>query len=294
MKQVDTSMQLFSTVFKNFVDSQWNDVDSRLHQAIKYCLEGEGKRVRASIAMLVCAAYGKDRRLALSAATAVEMIHAYSLAHDDLPCMDNDDLRRGKPSLHKAFDECTALLAGDAILTDAMRVLVDEDFFPDSIFVKNSDRSKMVRELAYAAGGRGMVYGQDKDIFWTAKPNFGLSDLELIHRTKTGALLGAAASMGAIAAGAQECDVETWRNFGIKVGLAFQAIDDALDDCSNTGKTPNKDQQQNKLTYMALFARHDVQEIARSYTADAMKLIPSNVGKDALIDFIESLLWRQR
>ena len=250
--------------------------------------------MRALLAMLVCDSYGKDLRLALSSAVAVEMVHAYSLAHDDLPCMDNDDLRRGRPALHKAFDECTALLAGDAILTDAMRVLVDHDFFPDAAFVRMSDRARLVREMVIGAGGQGMVYGQDQDICWTGKLNSSLGQLESIHKAKTGALMGAAASMGAIAAGASESDVCNWREFGALVGLAFQAMDDVLDDAPATGKTANKDKDQKKLTYMALFAREDVMNIARKHTGDAIDLIPGNVRRDDLINFIEALTSRQK
>lgn len=294
MSRAEIIKELFSTTFANLVQRQWCDEKSRLHQAIKYCLTGGGKRVRASLSMLVCDAYGKNARLALSAATAVEMVHAYSLAHDDLPCMDDDDMRRGRPSLHKAFDECTALLAGDAILTDAIRVLVDDGFFPDAGFVCSSDRSRMVCELVLAAGGQGMVYGQDQDIFWTGKSNFTLQDLESIHRSKTGALMGAAASMGAIAAGATQSEVLQWREFGILIGLAFQAMDDVLDDSPATGKTANKDREQSKLTYMTLFAREQVREIARRHTVDAVNLIPGNVRSDDLIELIDSLLSRRR
>lgn len=294
MSQVELCRDLFASTFENLLGRQWGDQKSRLHQAIRYCLTGGGKRVRATLSMLVCEAYGKNFRLALSAATAVEMIHAYSLAHDDLPCMDNDDMRRGRPSLHKAFDECTALLAGDAILTDAMRVLVDDEFFPDAAFVGVSDRTRLVRELVLAAGGQGMVYGQDQDIFWTSKSDFTLQDLEGIHRAKTGALMGSAAAMGAITAGALESDVVKWRQFGILIGLAFQAMDDVLDDAPTTGKTANKDKEQNKLTYMTLFAREEVQDIARRHTRDAINLIPSNVRRDDLIELVDSLLARRR
>lgn len=285
---------LFSRSFENFLDAQWRDGDSRLHCAIKYCLSGEGKRIRAALSMLVCASYDKNPRLALSSATAVEMIHAYSLAHDDLPCMDNDDMRRGRPSLHRAFDECTALLAGDAILTDAMRLLVDDDFFPDSSLVRVSDRVRLVRELALASGSSGMVYGQDKDIFWTARSEFSLSDVEVIHKAKTGALMGAASAMGAISAGATDEVVRIWREIGVLLGLAFQAIDDALDTSDATGKTPNKDEQQKKLTYMALFERDKVIQIAKTHSVEAIQLIPGNVRKDELINFIGTLLSRQR
>jgi geranylgeranyl diphosphate synthase, type II len=293
LNQLERSKEMFANTYSNFLQKNWTDTNSRLHQSIRYCLEGGGKRVRALLSMLVSEAYGRDPRVALSAAVAVEMVHAYSLAHDDLPCMDNDDMRRGRPSLHKAFDDCTALLAGDAILTDAFRVLVDEDFFADTSLVRVGDRLKLVQELVVAAGSQGMVYGQDKDIFWTAKNNFNLDDLESIHRSKTGALIGAATAMGAISAGAPTADIRAWREFGVLIGLAFQAIDDALDDADSTGKTANKDKNQNKLTYMRLFTRDEVIGLARRHTDLAITFIPSYVKQDELIGFIGSLIARR-
>lgn len=293
MKYGSDNIGLFSHVFQHFVATRWPDRDSRLHQAIQYCLGGDGKRVRANFVLLVCESYGHGSRQAFSSALAVEMVHAYSLAHDDLPCMDNDDFRRGRASLHRAFDECTALLAGDAILTDSMRVLVDEEFFPDAGFVSYSDRVKLVRELTTAAGGQGMVYGQDMDMYWTGRGDYDVRALETIHRLKTGALMGAACAMGAIAAGAPPDHVARWRTFGANVGLAFQAIDDAIDGKKTTGKTPNKDKSQKKLTYMTLFAAEDVLALAAEKTAEAKNLIPGNVSADRLIQFVVHLLSRQ-
>ncbi len=293
MNSGSETIELFSHVFKNFVGRNWSNRESRLHQAIRYCLSGEGKRIRANFTLLVCESYGRGCRQAFSSALAVEMVHAYSLAHDDLPCMDNDDFRRGRPSLHRAFDECTALLAGDAILTDAMRVLVDDELFPDAAFVAVPDRVKLVRELTAAAGGQGMVYGQDMDMHWTGRGDCDVQTLETIHRLKTGALIGAACAMGAIAVGAPLDHVERWRKFGVSVGLAFQAIDDAIDGNETTGKTPNKDKNQKKLTYMTLFAADDVLALAREKTNEAINLIPGNVSADRLINFVGHLLSRQ-
>lgn len=293
MNSGSDTIELFSHVFQNFVSVNWPDQNSGLHQAIQYCLGGDGKRVRANFVLLVCDSYGRGCRQAFSSALAVEMVHAYSLAHDDLPCMDNDDFRRGRPSLHRAFNECTALLAGDAILTDSMRVLVDDEFFPDAAFVAPADKIKLVRELTTAAGGLGMVYGQDMDMYWTGRGHYDLGILETIHRLKTGALMGAACAMGAIAGGAPVSDVSRWREFGVKVGLAFQAIDDALDGAKTTGKTQDKDKNQKKLTYMTLFAAEDVLALARKKTDEAKNLIPGNVSADRLINFVGHLLSRQ-
>jgi len=293
MTLVDDLRNDFSRVFSDFVNRSWSDSKARLHGAIRYCLEGDGKRTRALLALLICESYGRNPRLAFSSATAVEMVHAYSLAHDDLPCMDDDSMRRGRPSLHVAFDECTALLAGDAILADAFRVLVDEEFFSDAAFISLTDRSRLVRELALASGGHGMVYGQDRDMYWTGRNDFNLETLETIHRNKTGALIGAACAMGAISGGASHSDISAWREIGTLIGIAFQAVDDALDGSTTLGKTPGKDLSQKKLTYMTLFARNQVMDFAREKTESAIALIPSNTRSDRLIEFIGRLLSRQ-
>ena len=285
-------LDLFKLTFGNFLSSAWQLRESRLHQAIRYCLEGDGKRVRGLMCMLTCEAFGKDPRLALSSATAVEMIHAYSLAHDDLPCMDNDDWRRGKPSLHKAFDQATALLAGDAILTDGIRVLADADFYPFGHLVGDSDKIKLVGELTLAAGGQGMVCGQDLDMYWTGKGSCDLATLDRIHAGKTGALMGAACSMGAISAGASPDQVLAMRKFGISVGLAFQAIDDLLDAASVTGKSAGKDKSQGKLTYLALFSEEDIRTKARNITSEAQKGLPAGIDSEKLVRFVEELVFR--
>lgn len=289
-----SNIEVFTATFNHFVANAWPDETSKLHQAIRYCLAGDGKRVRALLAMMVCESYGQNSRQALAAATAVEMVHAYSLAHDDLPCMDNDDWRRGRPSLHKAFDEATALLAGDAILTDAMRVLVDRNFFEGLIDLSDHQRMLSVRELARAAGGHGMVYGQDLDMYWTGRETYTQETLEKIHAGKTGALLGASCAMGAVAAGATDPDIESWRQFGILVGLAFQAIDDTLDVTESTGKSQGKDVAQGKLTFLSLHSYDEVLRLASGYTASAITLVPEAAKADRIIEFVKELLSRRK
>jgi geranylgeranyl diphosphate synthase type II len=290
----DKNAQLFAASFTGFLENSWPDQSSRLHQAIHYCLSGDGKRVRALLAMMVCESYGKDPQLALTAAIAVEMIHAYSLVHDDLPCMDNDDWRRGRPSLHKAFDDATALLAGDAILTDAMRVLVDAEFNPHVSALNDHQRLLNVRELTRAAGSYGMVYGQDQDMLWTGRGRYTAETLEKIHIGKTGGLIGASCAMGAVAAGVSESEIECWRKFGVFVGLAFQAIDDTLDDTDKTGKTKGKDAVQGKLTFLSLYANDEVLNLARAYTDKAIAVIPQGIRADSIVDFAKDLVFRRK
>jgi geranylgeranyl diphosphate synthase type II len=254
--------------------------------AVRYVLEAGGKRVRPMLCLLAAEAVGGDPRQALGAALAVEFVHTYSLVHDDLPCMDDDDLRRGKPTAHKVFGEANALLCGDALLTDAFGILAEE---------KNPALGlALVRELAAAAGGAGMVLGQSLDLHWTARDGATKAALDEIHLKKTGHLLGAAAAMGALAGGATDAVAARFRSFGRLTGLAFQVLDDLLDDAEGTGKSSGKDQAAGKLTYLTLMSRDEAQRAADRYTADAIQeLTTEGVKPDALITFARALLSRK-
>lgn len=292
MTRQPDAIDSFNQMFDRFLSTNYSDDSSPLHSAIRYCLGGQGKKVRARLAMMVCSSYGQSNERAYAAAAAVEMVHAYSLAHDDLPCMDDDNFRRGRPALHRAFDEATALLAGDAVLTDAFRILADEKFFDASEVLPATDRLRQVAELAAAAGGHGMVLGQALDMTWTGRKGYDKGVLDAIHTGKTGALIGAACAVGAIAAGAQAADVHSWRSFGILTGLAFQAVDDTLDKQVGTGKTSGKDDAQGKLTYLTFFNSDLVRQMAMEYTGNAAKLIPASCEKKLILEFVESLVYR--
>jgi geranylgeranyl pyrophosphate synthase len=284
----------FIPAFDRFSANTWSLKNSQLHQAISYCVGGGGKKIRAKIAMMVCESYGKPIRLAFPAATSIEMIHAYSLAHDDLPCMDNDDLRRGRPSLHKVFGDATALLAGDALLTDAFRVLSDIEFFPDSGLLSERAKLRSVLELSKAAGSFGMVNGQDLDMTWTGKPNYSIHLLDEIHLGKTGALMGASFAMGAIAAEALESEVKQWRKVGLLTGLAFQAIDDTLDVENETGKSQGKDQAQGKLTYLSYYNVDEIRIMASKYIEEANELVPKSFMADEIKKLTRELVLRKK
>ncbi|MBI2901517.1 MAG: polyprenyl synthetase family protein [Planctomycetes bacterium] len=205
---------------------------------MRYSLLDGGKRLRPILAIRTCEAFGGAEAEAMPAACALEMIHTYSLIHDDLPAMDDDDFRRGKPSCHKAFDEATAILAGDALQAAAFEVLARRGSDP-----------RLVLELAAAAGAAGMCGGQQLDLATGA-------DVREIHRRKTGALLTAAVRMGAIAAGAPDRALARVTRYGRAVGLAFQIVDDILDvsgSARDLGKTPGKDARQGKKTFPALY-----------------------------------------
>ncbi len=259
---------------------------SAVDDAIRYVMEAGGKRVRPMLCLLSAEAVGGDPRRALASALAVEFIHTYSLVHDDLPCMDNDDLRRGKPTAHKVFGDANALLAGDALLTDAFARICD-DGDPATVVL-------LVKELALAAGGAGMVLGQSLDLHWTGRPGADKSQLDEIHSKKTGYLLGAAAAMGALAGGASGDIAARFREFGRLTGLAFQVLDDLLDDAAGTGKSSGKDQATGKLTYLALMTREEAKSAADRYTADAIRQITApGLNSEALVSYARALLTRK-
>jgi len=218
----------------------------RLHEAMRYAIFAGGKRLRPAIAIAACRAVGGDDREALSSACAIEMLHTYSLIHDDLPSIDDDDLRRGRPTCHKAFNEATAILAGDALQTEAFRVLAEETPRAGAIV-------ELVRELANAAGTQGMVGGEIADIEAEgATPE--LVRAQWIHDRKTAALFRASAVMGGVAGGADDAARTALAEYGNALGLAFQIVDDILDetqDSATLGKSPGKDRLARKVTYPA-------------------------------------------
>lgn len=214
----------------------------RLLEAMRYSLLAKGKRLRPLLVLHSAAAVGGEQKMeaAWPAALAVEYVHTYSLIHDDLPALDNDELRRGRPTLHRAFDEATAILAGDALLTDAFTFVADA----------TCNAAAQVRELALAAGSAGMVGGQALDMMGQGS-EVGEVDVDDIHRRKTGRLFIGSCVLGGLAAGATPKALETLRTFGADFGLAFQIMDDVLDvvgDAQARGKVAGGDQEKEKAT----------------------------------------------
>lgn len=265
-------------------------------QSVRYVMNAGGKRVRPTLCLMAAEAMAGDLRHALPGALALEFVHTYSLVHDDLPCMDNDDIRRGKPTAHKVYGDANALLAGDALLTDAFAIVTDERLdFGASRRLEPEARMGLVRELAEASGGAGMVLGQSLDLYWTARPGFSRADLDEIHLRKTGFLLGAAVAMGAIAGGASPEAVRHFREFGRLIGLAFQILDDVLDDSATTGKTQGKDAAMGKLTYLSIMSRDEARAAADAYTSEALNLLGRTGGRVATLEtFAVGLLNRDR
>jgi geranylgeranyl pyrophosphate synthase len=224
-------------------------VPERLHRALRYPVFAGGKRLRPALLLAANQACGGDPEAALPAAAAIELIHTYSLVHDDLPAMDDDALRRGRATCHVAFDEATAILVGDALLTLAFETLATLAAVPPAI------RAQVASEIAAAAGSRGMVAGQALDLEAEGEAIDG-ARLEQIHRLKTGALLRAAVTSGALLAGAPAAEVEALRGFGEAAGLAFQIVDDLLDvegTSAAIGKTAGKDARSGKATFPAVW-----------------------------------------
>jgi len=241
----------------------------RLHQAMRYAALGQGKRVRPLLVYATGAALGIDRKRLDGPACAVELIHAYSLVHDDLPAMDDDDLRRGRPTCHKAFDEATAILVGDALQSLAFRVLAEDDAMRAAPEV----RIQMVEKLACAAGSRGMAGGQALDLDAEGR-ELDAVQLENIHIHKTGALIRAGVRLATLLD--DDADPAAARNldrYSKCIGLAFQVQDDILDVAGKTavlGKTQGKDQRQEKATYPGLLGLEAAREKAQLLCREAL------------------------
>jgi geranylgeranyl diphosphate synthase, type II len=237
-----------------------------IHRAMRYSVFAGGKRIRPVLCLEAARVFAAPDEAVLPVACAVEFIHTYSLIHDDLPALDNDDLRRGKPTCHKQFSEPIAILAGDGLLTLAFATLADAP-------IADERRVRVIREVAAAAGTvDGMVGGQVADLEAEGRPVENAS-LEYIHRAKTAALIRASVLAGALAAGAPEEDVGRLGRFGGRIGWAFQIVDDILDVEQSTallGKTAGKDQSQKKATYPALYGLEKSHELAQGLCRQAV------------------------
>ena len=239
----------------------------RVGEAIRYSLEAGGKRVRPILCLLAAESVGATCGIAMSGALALEYIHTYSLIHDDLPAMDDDDLRRGKPTCHVAFGEAHAILAGDGLQAEAFAVLASDASIPAD------RRVEAIALLAEASGWHGMVGGQALDLEGEALEAYRLDDLKTIHRLKTGALLRASLEMGAVLGGADGSFREALRSAGASLGLAFQIQDDILDttsDAATLGKRAGKDAGKGKITYPALLGLDGARRALAEATENAL------------------------
>jgi len=249
---------------------------TKLHAAIRWSLFAGGKRFRPALVFAVGKTFGAPDEKLLRTAAAIEMIHTYSLVHDDLPSMDDDNLRRGRATCHKKFDEATAILAGDVLQTLAFQSIAEDENLSAKI------RVKLVSELARAAGTpTGMVAGQQLDLDGEGK-TFSIDTLEKIHHSKTGAIIGVSARAGAIIAEANEKELEAVSNYAARLGLLFQITDDLLDVMQTTevlGKTAGKDEQAKKATYPSFYGIEETRKLAENVCAEAVKLL-EKIDKD--------------
>ncbi len=300
MKPIETSRNLSSSRYSFY--SEWRSlVDDELdrllppessdapavHQAIRWSVFAGGKRFRPVLLLATGETFGAQAEHLISTACALEMIHTYSLIHDDLPSMDDDDLRRGRPTCHVRFDEATAILAGDALQTLAFQTIASEERLPSAV------RVRLVTELARAAGTPyGMVAGQAHDLEAESREVTGV-ELEQIHKLKTGALIIAAARCGAIIANASETEIKLIDDYGAQLGLLFQITDDLLDvtaTAEKLGKTPGKDARAQKATYPSIYgltaSRQRAQAVHREACV-ALDLIARPTARlQAIADFI--------
>lgn len=275
----------------NRVLADQRDIQTDLQESFHYTLSGPGKRIRSALVLWCCELIaGRANANARLAAAAMEMVHTYSLVHDDLPAMDDDDLRRGRPTCHKAFDEATAILTGDGLLTLAFEVLADQIDEPGLAV-------KLIGELARAAGPAGMIAGQVADL--KAENAVGtVPKLEYIHTNKTAKMFRCAARMGSLCGGAGVEPLETLGQYGLKIGLGFQIADDILDVSASSeqlGKTAGKDVKAAKCTYPAVVGLDAAKELERRLAHEAVALLkPFGTAAETLRQLAVVLLDRNR
>ena len=260
---------------------------AKVAEAMRYAVLSGGKRLRPAVLLTCCEACGGSAHKAVEPAAALEMIHAYSLVHDDLPAMDDDDLRRGRPTVHRVYGDATAILAGDALLTLAFEILATHPVGADS----DDLRAESVATAARAAGSAGMVGGQQADLCAEGRA-VAAAELEWIHRRKTGALLSACAELGGIYARASKPIRRALAAWGELVGLAFQVIDDVLDQTGTAealGKTPGKDRTSGKATYPALLGLEASRRHANELVERAMAGLADAGLRDDRIDALARL-----
>ena len=255
--------QLVESYLERFY--QDSDMNTRLYEAMRYSLLAGGKRIRPILTLAAADLCGGELQNALPFAAAIEMVHTYSLIHDDLPSMDNDDLRRGKPANHIAFGETTAILAGDGLLTDAFSILAGADLPADRI-------AEGVRILAQAAGSSGMVLGQAIDMAYEGE-TLTLRELSKLQSMKTGALFTASVELGAVSAGAGTKARKALVTYGMRLGRAFQMQDDILDvkgAQADVGKTLRSDERHNKPTFVSALGLDECRAQMKKLTEDAL------------------------
>ncbi|MBQ7028114.1 MAG: polyprenyl synthetase family protein [Ruminococcus sp.] len=263
---------------------------SELVDAMNYSLEAGGKRIRPVLVYAFCEALGGDYTRAAAPASAIEMIHTFSLIHDDLPAMDDDDFRRGKPSCHKKYGEAMAILAGDALSVLPFGIIADD------AVLTSDEKVRIISRLAKSVGRSGMIGGQVIDMANEERTDVTEEQLRYMYRCKTGELIAVSCAMGCICAEASDEVISAACDYGFSLGLAFQIIDDILDVTSTTeelGKPVGSDEAENKTTFVTLYGVDKAREIADNITAQAMESLDKCGGSDFLRELTEMLLNRK-
>ncbi|MCB2359273.1 polyprenyl synthetase family protein [Clostridium estertheticum] len=287
------NIQLLRESVEKWIDDYFkgkSEKNSKNFEAMSYSIKVGGKRVRPILMLLTYGMYKEDYRDILPFAAALEMIHTYSLIHDDLPCMDNDDLRRGKPTNHKIYGEAIAVLAGDGLLNEAMVIMLDQCLDGDLNTIKASNI------IAKASGAEGMIAGQICDIL---SEGMKISEEKLLymHKNKTGELIKAAVVCGATLGNADETDLGYLKEYGDKLGLAFQIKDDILDvigDVAILGKNTKSDEFNNKTTFITMYGLEKCKQKCNDLTQECFKILKQiKVNTKYLEEITESLLRRE-
>ena len=291
---------------KEYMNIRLKDIDSEINNIfkssnislennfldmLKYPLEAGGKRLRPILTCLACELFNGDYKKALIPAVSLELIHTYSLVHDDLPAMDNDDLRRGKPTTHVKYGEANAILVGDGLLTHSFEILSNAN-------VNDKTLRKLLYEISYAAGVSGMVMGQFIDLYYEER-DIDFEMLKILHSKKTGAMIRGAVRVGAIASEKENINLENITKYGEAIGLAFQIQDDILDvisDNETLGKTVGKDEKEGKLTYVKQFGLEGAKEKAIETSKEAidyLNVYDDNEAKNILIELANYIVERK-
>ncbi|MDT5294720.1 MAG: hypothetical protein QOJ76_1600 [Acidobacteriota bacterium] len=295
----DEEVRAYAARVRTLVESKLDELvpaetaePASIHAAIRWSLFAPAKRFRPLLVFAVGEAFGAPPARLTRAACAFELMHTYSLIHDDLPAMDDDELRRGRPTCHVKFGEATAILAGDALQALAFQAVAEDETLDATL------RVRLVAELARAAGTpEGMVAGQLHDLEAEARDGIGGDELELIHRRKTGALIAAAARAGAHVAGACDAEVEAVTRYALDLGLLFQITDDLLDvtaSADDLGKTPGKDERARKATYPSLYGLEAARERARRVYEEACAALDRLERQTGLLRAVARLVLERR
>ncbi len=292
-KNIKDKLNIYTTNVEKWLSSyslkSQLDMSKTVAEAMDYSLEAGGKRIRPVLVQAFCELFGGKAEDTQAPATALEMIHTFSLIHDDLPCMDNDDFRRGKPSCHKQYGEACAVLAGDALAIRPFQIIADSDKLSADVKVK------LISELTYSSGAQGMIGGQIIDMENEKREHVDEKNLREMYSLKTGMLIKTACVMGCITANANSEQIELAKEYANCLGLAFQIIDDILDvtaDENVLGKPTGSDADENKTTFVTLFGIEKAREEAEQLTRKALEILDKFSNSEFLKGLTEYLLVR--